>query len=305
MRLASLIPVLALGLIPACGGGSSSNSAPSGPSQQETQLALGFTSSLVLEVSAYYSPDAWTPPAFPGGGAAALAGLSANAFTVRGPSRPFLPPGSLPLTPCVGTTVTGPPDPNGYITATTDYGACTDGTSGQIVTRWKQTSTFFDLTVTFHAFTVQVLEGGSLTTETMEGSLSIIANHSGSVWTAHYNIPSLVALVTSGGSSLQLTHTADFTESFTQTSAAGAPVAGDFSIYGSSSWDTGLAHYSATIPQATPLLWTALGAPAACGYPVSGRIVHTINAHSIGITFTPACGIVRLDDGSTADLRNF
>ena len=305
MRLASLLPALALGLISGCGGGSSSSSTPAGPTQQEKAQALGFTSSLVLELSAYYSPDAWTPPALAGGGSAALSGLAANAFTVRGPSTPFLPLGSHPITPCAGTTTTGLPDPDGYLTAVTDFASCTDGTSGQVVTRWKQTADFFDLAVSFNGFTVQVLNGSTVTTETMNGSISVVANHSGTVWSAHYHVPSLVAVATSGGSTVQLTHTADFTETFTQTSAAGQPVVGNFSVYGSSAWDTGAVRYSASVAQGTPLLWQNLGLPGACAYPVSGRIVHSINAHSIGVTFTSACGIVRLDDGASYDLSNF
>lgn len=306
MRLPHLLPALALALISGCGGGSSSsNPTPSGPTPQEKEMALTFTSAMVLEASAYYSPDAWVPPALAGGGSASLAGLAANAFTFRGPSAPLLPSRGLPLTPCVGATTTSGPDVNGYMTAITDYGACTDGTSGQIVTHWKLTSTTFDLTETFNAFTVSVVSGGSVLTETLNGSVSVIATHSGATWTAHYFIPSLVADATGGGTSLRITHTADYYETFVQTSAAGQPVSGDLTVYGSSAWNTGTATFSATVAQSTPLYWGGLGLPAACPYPISGRVVHTINGRGLGVTFTSACGVVRLDDGSTADLRNY
>lgn len=305
MRLPTLLPVLALGLISGCGGGGSSGSGATGPTAQEKEMALSFTSSLVMEVSAYYSPDAWTPPPLAGEGSASLAGIAANAFTCRGASAPLLPARAFPLTPCVGATVTSGPDLNGYFTATTDYGSCTDGTSGQILTRWKQTSSFFDLTVAFNAFTVSVVSGGTVITERLNGSLTVIANHSGNTWTAHYSMPSLVVDASGGGTTLHVIHTADFNETFLQTSAAGQPVSGDFSIYGTSTWNTGLATYSASVAQATPLRWEGLGLLGACPYPISGHIAHAINGRGLGVTFTSTCGIVRLDDGSSADLRNY
>ncbi|HJW09387.1 MAG TPA: hypothetical protein VJ483_07100 [Holophagaceae bacterium] len=302
MRAQLQASLVLLALVAGCGGGSSSGSSGGGGvTPQQKEQALAFTSALLIEVTAYSSPDTFVPPALRPGMAAELA----QAHILRGPSAPLLPIRGFILTPCAGSTITTGPDASGYFTATTDFIGCTDGTTGQVVTRWKLATDFFDLAVSFNAFSVQAVIGGTLVTETISGTTAVTSTHAGNVWTTHYLVPSLVADATGGGTSLHLTHTADMTATFTRTSALDQPVVGDYSVHGSSTWNDGLAVFASTIPQATPLLWKDLGSGTACPYPLSGRVVYTINGRSFGLTFTSVCGIVALDDGSSADMHNY
>lgn len=301
MRAPHSLPVLLLMLAAGCGGsssgsGSPTTTAPTSLSLAQQQQLMHYTKVLSGELTAHPAPDTFVAPSRQGGGLPAFARDFALAATAAA-----LPAGAVILTPCTGITSTTGPDANGYTTATTDFGTCTDGTSGKVVTRWKQTTSTFDLSVTFTAFTTNAALGSVAVVEAIDGSVTLSSSRSGSVWTSHYTVPTLAVTDTTspgGAPVLQYTHSADLTTTFTLTSASGQPTIGDFSVYGYSRWSSINGLFKATIDPATPLLWKDLGSGTACRYPISGRIGYDVNGYLTSITFSSNCGYVTLGDGT-------
>ncbi len=302
-RSRALLAPAALMLLLACGGGSSDGPAKTtAPSSltvsQSTLLAVTFTQEMANQIPAGVNPE---PIARGRSPFSSLQGMLPEG------AKAHFPKADLPCLPDMTTTT----DADGYTVETSDYSACTDGASGKIINRWKDTSTSHDWQLTFENLRLPYVEGGTTTLFTANGSLSYSGTRgTNGDWSLRYATGpgGLTYKAVSGSQTLfDSTSTKDVTCLWHVTSPD--PVKATFTTSGHSAWSGAFFDprsqqpyqdtYSFAITPSTPLVWTVdASQPNPCDYPVSGTIDVSRGTERLAITFTGDCGSVIINPGN-------